>query len=82
MTLTLPTWTRTLPNDARLNAKELAVIMGCTRKKISRMMLEGKFPKADGCHHKSNCGARKDRYLWSMKILREIESTQREALLP
>jgi len=76
MQLTLPPYTRALPNDARLNAKELAQIMGCTTKSISRLVSEGKFPAADGYHHKSNSGARKDRHLWSMKLLREFESEQ------
>jgi hypothetical protein len=73
MNLTLPPHLRTLPNDARLNAKELAQIMGCTTKSISRLVSEGKFPAADGYHHKSNAGARKDRHLWSMGLLRSYQ---------
>jgi len=76
MQLTLPHWTRNLPNDARLTSKDLARIMNCTTKSISRLVIEGKFPAADGAHHRSNSGARKDKHLWSMELLRRFEASR------
>lgn len=74
-TLTLPEWTKRMPDDARLTQAELVEIMGYTgHSAISKRVGRGQFPAPDS--YSGNIRGRTKKGQWKLSTLREFELTQ------